>query len=117
MTRPAVSGIAIDTLLFSRIGMPLFHRYRVFDRPGTHGAFRGTYMQWIHTFLEESDVASIRRCHRRCARDIAARMSRTSLHDTVIGHRTSLLDQGRLVDLAHGLGSLPRRLPWPVHRR
>ena len=32
MTRLAVSGIAVDTLLFSRIGMPLFHRYRVFDR-------------------------------------------------------------------------------------
>ena len=30
MSRPSVSGIAIDTFLFSRIGMPLFHRYRVF---------------------------------------------------------------------------------------
>ena len=29
MSRPSVSGIAIDTFLFSRIGMPLFHRYRV----------------------------------------------------------------------------------------
>ena len=27
MSRPSVSGIAIDTFLFSRIGMPLFHRY------------------------------------------------------------------------------------------
>ena len=45
MSRPAVSGIAVDTLLFSRIGVPLFHRCRVFDRPGTHGAFRGTYMR------------------------------------------------------------------------
>ena len=34
MSRPSVSGIAIDTFLFSRIGMPLFHRYRVFDRLG-----------------------------------------------------------------------------------
>ena len=82
MTRPAISGIAIDTLLFSHIGMLLFHQYRVFDRPGTHGAFRGTYMQRMHTFLEESDAASLRRRHRRCARDIAARMSRTFLRDT-----------------------------------
>ena len=28
MTRPAISGVAVDTLLFSRIGVPLFHRYR-----------------------------------------------------------------------------------------
>ena len=81
MSRPAISGIAVDTLLFSRIGVPLFHRYRVFDRPGTHGAFRGTYMRRIHTFLEELDAASLRRRHRRCAQDIAARMSRTSLRD------------------------------------
>ena len=82
MTRPAVSGIAVDALLFSRIGMPLLHRYWVFDRPGTHVAFRGTYMQRLRTFLEESDEASVRRHHRRCAREIAARMSRTSLRDT-----------------------------------
>ena len=30
MSRPSVSGIAIDTFLFSRIGMSLFHRYRRF---------------------------------------------------------------------------------------
>ena len=44
MSRPSVSGIAIDTFLFSRIGAPLFHRYRVFDRLGSHQAFRGPYM-------------------------------------------------------------------------
>ena len=82
MSRSAVSGITVDTLLFSHIGVPLFHRYRVFDRPGTHGAFRGTYMRRMHAFLEESDAASLRRRHRRYARDIAARMSRTSLRDT-----------------------------------
>ena len=36
----------------------------------------------MHAFLEESDAASLRRRHRRCARDIAARMSRTSILDT-----------------------------------
>ena len=67
ISRSAVSGIhvAVDTLLFSRIGVPLFHRYRVFDRPGTHGAFRGTYMRRMHVFLEESDAASLRQRHRR----------------------------------------------------
>ena len=49
---------------------------------GTHGAFRGTYMHRMHAFLEESDAASLRRRHRRCARDVATRMSRTSLRDT-----------------------------------
>ena len=78
MSRPVISGIAVDTLLVSRIGVPLFHLYRVFDRQGTHAAFRGTYMRRMHTFLEESDAASLRRRHRRRAQDIAARMSRTS---------------------------------------
>ena len=39
--RSSVSGVAVDTLLFSRIGVPLFHRYRVFSPPGTHVAFLG----------------------------------------------------------------------------
>ena len=81
MSRPAVSGIAVDTLLFSRIGVPLFHRYQVFDSLGAHGAFRGTYMRRMHAFLEESDATSLRRRHRRRAQDFAARMSRTSLRD------------------------------------
>ena len=52
MSRLDVLGIAVDTLLFSHIGVPLFHLYRVFNRSGTHGAFRGTYMRRMHTFLE-----------------------------------------------------------------
>ena len=38
MTRPEISGVAIDTLLFSRIGLPLFHRYRIVSHTGTHAA-------------------------------------------------------------------------------
>ena len=83
MTRPAVSGRAVDTLLFSCIGMPLLHRYQVFDHQGTHGAFRGTYMQWLCTVLKESDAASVRRRHLRCVREIAAR-TRTSFWDTSV---------------------------------
>ena len=82
MTQPAVSGIAVDILLFSRIGVPLFHRYRVFDRPGAHAAFRGTYMQRMRIFLGESDASSLRTRHHRCAREIAAWMLQTTLQDT-----------------------------------
>ena len=76
MSRPSVSGIAIDTFLFSRIGMPLFHRYRVFDRLGAHPAFRGLYMSRLFDFLKEADAESIRRSHRRRAKEIAASMSK-----------------------------------------
>ena len=69
MTQPAFSAIAVDALLFSRIGMPLLHRYRVFDRPGTHVAFRGTYMPRLRTFLEESHASSLQRRHRRHTSD------------------------------------------------
>ena len=75
MNRPSVSGIAIDTFLFSRIGTPLFHPYRVFDRQGSHPAFRGTYMPKVFDFLKGMDVESIRRSHRRHAKEIAASMS------------------------------------------
>ena len=68
--------IAIDTFLFSRIGMPLFHRYRVFDRQGGHPAFRGPYMPRLFDFLQEADAESIRRSHRRRAKEIAASMSK-----------------------------------------
>ena len=78
MTRPIISGIAVDTLLFCCIGVPLFHLYRVFDRQGTHAAFRGSYMRQMYAFLEESDAAPLRRYHRRRAQDIAARLSQTS---------------------------------------
>ena len=50
----------------------------MFDSQGTHAAFRGTYMRQMHTFLEESDAASLRRRHHRRAQAIAARMSQTS---------------------------------------
>ena len=48
------------------------HSCRYFD------TFRGTYMRRMHTFLEESDAASLRRHHRRRAQVIATRMSQTS---------------------------------------
>ena len=82
MTMPSISGVAIDTLLFSRVGSPLFHRYRIISRTGTHAAFRGTYMRRLHAFLEESDSAAVRRQHRRYAKEFAARISLSSGRDS-----------------------------------
>ena len=76
MSRPSVSGIAIDTFLFSCIGMPLFHRYRVVDRLEAHPTFRGSYMTRLFDFLKEADAESICRSHRRRAKEIAASMSK-----------------------------------------
>ena len=42
MMMPSISGVAIDMLLFSHIGSPLCHRYRIISRTG-YVAFRGTY--------------------------------------------------------------------------
>ena len=66
MTRLTISGVVIDTLLFSRIGVPLSHCYRIVSRSGTHAAFRETYMR-----REESDAASVRLHHRWCAKELA----------------------------------------------
>ena len=88
---PSVSGVAIDTLLFSRIGSPLCHRYRIISRTGSHAAFRGTYIRRLRAFLEESVV---RRLHRQLAQELATRISlpTDSLTNvpsrSIVGHRT-----------------------------
>ena len=85
-----MSGIAIDTFLFSRIGTPLFHRYRVFDRLGSHPAFRKPYMPKLFTYLKESDSESIRRSHRRRAREIAISMSKNTSDNNNAATETTL---------------------------
>ena len=65
MLMPCVSGVAIDTLLFSRVGSPLCHQYRLISRKGSHAAFRGTYLKRLRVFLEESDYEVGCRLHRR----------------------------------------------------
>ena len=112
MTRPAISGIVVDTLLFSRSGVPLIHCYRVVNRSGTHEAFRGLYMRRLHAFLDESDAASLRRRHRRCAQDLAAQMSRTSLRDSE--DRTA--DVSPRPKVTRMSVSRARRHPRPVRR-
>ena len=47
MLMPCVSGVAIDTLLFSLVGSPLCHRYRLISHTGSHPAFRGTYLRCL----------------------------------------------------------------------
>ena len=93
MSRPSVSVIAIDTFLFSRIGMPLFHRYRVFDRLGSHPAFRGPYMSRLFTFLKDSDADSIPRSHRRRAKEIATSMSKRTSSIREVPAATSSLQR------------------------
>ena len=75
MMMPSISGVAIDTLLFSRIGSPLCHRYRIISWTGSHAAFRGTYLHWLRVFLEESDSAVVCRLHRQLAQELAARIA------------------------------------------
>ena len=74
MTRTTISVVTVDTLLFSCIGVLLFHSYRVINRSGTHGAFRGLYMRRLHAFRVGCDVVTsaptpVR--SRRCSMDVA----------------------------------------------
>ena len=80
--RSSVSGVAVDALLFSRIGAPLIHRYRVFSRAGTHVAFRGTYTTKLRNFLSVADAACLRARNRRRTRALASQMSPEGPVDT-----------------------------------
>ena len=94
MMMPSISGVAIDTLLFSHIGSPLCHRYRIISQTGSHTAFRGTYLCRLRVFLEESDSAVVRRLHHQLAQELAARIALpTDSPESVpsrsaVGHRT-----------------------------
>ena len=100
MLMPCISGVAIDRLLFSRIGSPLCHRYRLISRTGSHAAFRGTYLSRLRAFIEESDSAVGRRLHRRLAQDLAACVVK-STYNPASGHLRS--------PVSHRIVSRPRR--------
>ena len=91
---PSISGVAIDTLLFSRIGSPLCHRYRLTSRTGSHAAFRGTYLRRLRAFLDESDSSVVRRLHRQLAQELASRVVKSTDSPasgqprSLAGHRT-----------------------------
>ena len=100
MLMPCISGVAIDTLLFSRVGSPLCHRYRLISRTGSHAAFRSTYLSRLRAFIEESDSAVGRRLHHRLAQHLAARVVK-STDNPASGHLRS--------PVSHRIVSRPRR--------
>ena len=100
MLMPCISGVAIDTLLFSRIGSPLCHRYRLISRTRSHAAFRGTYLRRLRAFIDESDAAVGRWLHRWLAQEMAARVAK-STDSPASGHPRSLA--------SHRTVSRPRR--------
>ena len=109
MSRSAVSGIAVNTLLLSRIGVPLFHRYRFVNRSGTHGAFRGPYMLCMLFWNS--------RMRRRYVGVIvdALGILRHGCRGHLFGTRkVFLLDPKSLVGQFPGPGGLPIRWRWPV---
>ena len=90
MNMPSISGVAIDTLLFSHVGSPLFHRYRIISWTGSHAAFWGTYMRWLHAFLKEPDSAVMRRLHRQLAQELAARISLSVVSPASVPSRSAV---------------------------
>ena len=94
MLMPSISGVAIDMLLFSHIGSPLRHHYRLISRTRSHTSFRGTYLRRLRAFLDESDSAVVRRLYHRLAQEFASRVvlptdSPASVQPrSTIGHRT-----------------------------
>ena len=75
MLMPCVSGVAIDTLLFSCVDSPLCHRYRLISHTGSHNAFRGTYIKRLWSFIEEMDSAGRRQGPRGLVQKVSARMA------------------------------------------
>ena len=73
--RLTISGVTTDVLLFSRYGIPLVHRYRVFSRYGKHISLRGTYMTRLRDFLEQADAENQTLCNWERVRSLASWMS------------------------------------------
>ena len=87
MLIPCVSGVAIDTLLFSRVGSPLCHRYRLISRTGSHTAFRGTYLKRMWSFIEERDSAERRQGPCGLNKRVSARMVKSTDKSVSRGRR------------------------------
>ena len=120
MTRPAISGVVIDTLLFSRIGVPLFHRYRIVSRGGTHVALHGTYMRLLHSFLSRHAVARRTVSRARRQRNPVRGAGSSCALDMVSLPPAEAYTVQALMDLAlprfAGLGDGPRQVhaPWAM---
>ena len=87
MLMPGVSGVAIDTLLFSRVGSPLCHRYRLISHTGSHTAFRGTYPKRLWSFIEEMDSAGRRQGPHGLNQRVSARMVKSTDKSVSRGRR------------------------------
>ena len=94
MLMPCVSGVAIDMLLFSRVGSPLCYRYRLISHTGSHTAFRGTYLKRLWSFIEESDSAGRRQAPCGLTQNVYARIVKSTDSPAVgslwaaVGHRS-----------------------------
>ena len=108
MLMPCVSGVAIDTLLFSHVGSPLCHRYRLISRTGSHMAFRGTYLKHLWSFIEEMDSAERRQGPRGLSQRVSARMVKSTDSPAVIPPRAAVGHRS----VSHG--RRPRRLKGSV---
>ena len=94
MLMPCVSGVAIDMLLFSRVGSPLCHRYQLISRTGSHTVFRGTYLKRLWSFIEEMDSVGRRQGPRGLTQKVSGRMVKSTDSPAVtppraaVGHRS-----------------------------
>ena len=119
MLMPCVSGVAIDTLLFSHVGSPLCHRYRLISRTGSHTAFRGTYLRRLWSFIEEMDSAGRRQGPRGLSRRVKGSVSESQgfrLSERPSAEMSSLQ---ALMELALPIftmaeGTQGKHSPWPV---
>ena len=116
MLMPCVSAVAIDMLLFSRVGLPLCHRYRLISRTGSHAAFWGTYLKRLRLFIEESDDAVRRRLHRQPTQGQSARVVKSTYNPAggplrpPVGHKIYLgPERGRSLVNAPPRRCLPYR--------
>ena len=102
-------------MLFSRIGVPLFHRYRVVNRSGTHGAFRGSYMRRRNV----GAIAGVLRSSIGCLFDGNEFGCPRSVCPLTAGH--GIQTWRRRPPSVHNTTRIRRRrrlsrhLPWPMH--
>ena len=93
MMMPSSSGLAIDTLLFGRIGSPLCHHYRIISRTGSHLSGAHTCIGCVSSSRNQ-DSAVLRRLHRQLAQELATHIalptdSPASVPSrSAVGHRT-----------------------------
>ena len=116
MMMPCVSGVANDTLFFSRVGSPLCHRYQLISRTGSHTAFWGTYLKYLWSFIEESDSVGRRQTPCGPTQKVSARIVKSTDSPAVVPSRGRRPRRLKVLARARGLNLVnahPRRcLPY-----